>query len=197
MIKCSNCQKEYPDGTPFCDECGSALAQSQPPAPTQGPAPAGGQTDASVIQCPHCKGTHPAGTTFCDQTGQPIGGEAGSTATATAKAKLIILESPSQSAKDKEITLPDKPEALIGRTDPVNNNFPEVDLDSFGAYDAGVSRKHAKIIKSDTGYVIENTSQVNWTMVNKDKVDAGKQHPLADGDEILLGKLKLRFVVQK
>lgn len=57
-----------------------------------------------------------------------------------------------------------------------------------------VSGKHARIIKSDKGYSIEDLNSTNGTYVNGKLI---KQHALSDGDEIMIGKYKLSYVAQQ
>jgi len=54
----------------------------------------------------------------------------------------------------------------------------------------GVSRQHAKLVKSETGYTLEDMGSVNGVFVNGEKAE---NHPLQEGDEILVGKHILRY----
>lgn len=57
--------------------------------------------------------------------------------------------------------------------------------------DSSVSRKHARIIFANNSYVIENLSSTNPVIVNGDRISASKE--LKNGDEIILGVIKLKF----
>lgn len=67
------------------------------------------------------------------------------------------------------------PEILIGRkgdADIVLNN-------------QHVSRHHAKLVKSNDGYVLQDLASTHGTFINENRID---QQPLKDGDKISLGK---------
>lgn len=74
----------------------------------------------------------------------------------------------------------DQASVVIGRT-------PECDVI---LYDAGVSRRHARIFDEGAGFHIEDLGSSNGTIVNGSKV--GKQ-ALKDGDSITLGPVKFTF----
>jgi pSer/pThr/pTyr-binding forkhead associated (FHA) protein len=57
--------------------------------------------------------------------------------------------------------------------------------------DVTVSRKHAEIERSDSGYRIHDVGSLNGTYVNRVRVDAVD---LRNGDEIQVGKYRFKFV---
>lgn len=84
-------------------------------------------------------------------------------------------------------------ESNIGRWDADNGIFPDVDLDAFDP-DAKVSRRHARILRRDRGYFIEDLGSTNGTFVNRGRrLLPGSPQVLAEGDEIIVGKTFLRF----
>ncbi len=95
---------------------------------------------------------------------------------------------------DRVFGLEDKSEYTLGRADPATHSFPDIDLTPFGALDAGVSRRHAKITRLGGGrYYIMDLASTNYTHVNGERLEAFEPRPLADGDEIHMGTLKLIF----
>ncbi len=48
-----------------------------------------------------------------------------------------------------------------------------------------ISRKHARISKSDAGYMVEDLGSVNGTYVNGERLE--RPSPIADGDQVALG----------
>ncbi|MDX2010016.1 MAG: FHA domain-containing protein [Myxococcaceae bacterium] len=74
----------------------------------------------------------------------------------------------------------DQESVVIGRT-------PECDVI---LYDAGVSRRHARIFGEGAGFLIEDLGSSNGTVVNGSKV---AKQPLKDGDSIVLGPVKFTF----
>ena len=85
----------------------------------------------------------------------------------------------------------------IGRWDADGGIFPDVDLDTDDP-EAKVSRRHARISLRDGQYAIEDLGSTNGTFVNRGRrLKPGDQHPLKDGDEIIVGKTFLRFRIAK
>jgi CRP-like cAMP-binding protein len=84
-------------------------------------------------------------------------------------------------------------ETLVGRHDPVTDLRPDVDLTQLDLK-RSVSRRHARISKTDKGWVVtEEVGTLNGTFVNGAKLVTGEPHPLADGDRLGLGMVKLVF----
>ena len=57
--------------------------------------------------------------------------------------------------------------------------------------DITVSRRHVEVLRRKGGYVVRDVGSLNGTYVNRSRVEEG---PLADGDELQVGKFKLVFV---
>lgn len=86
-------------------------------------------------------------------------------------------------------------ESTIGRWDADNGIFPDVDLDAHDS-DAKVSRRHARIIRNNGGYFIEDLGSTNGTYVNRGRrLLPGNAQLLNDGDEVIVGKTFLRFKI--
>ena len=86
-------------------------------------------------------------------------------------------------------------ESTIGRWDADNGIFPDVDLDAFDD-DAKVSRRHARISRNNGSYFIEDLGSTNGTYVNRGRrLLPGNIQILNDGDEVIVGKTFLRFLV--
>jgi FHA domain/zinc-ribbon domain len=57
--------------------------------------------------------------------------------------------------------------------------------------DVTVSRRHALVKQSDGGFLIEDQGSLNGTFLNRRRIESA---PLADGDEVQIGKYKLTFL---
>jgi len=57
--------------------------------------------------------------------------------------------------------------------------------------DVTVSRHHARVLRDEGGYWVEDLNSLNGTYVNRKRIE---QHRLFDGDELQIGKFKLVFV---
>jgi hypothetical protein len=88
-------------------------------------------------------------------------------------------------------------ESLIGRWDADNGIFPDVDLDRYDP-EAKISRRHARILHNDGQYAIEDLGSTNGTFVNRGRrLIPGNSQLLKDGDEIIVGKTFLRFIISQ
>ena len=86
---------------------------------------------------------------------------------------------------------------LIGRWDPESGAFPEVDLEEEDA-EAKISRKHAVIEIAGSKACVRDADSRNGTYLNgSHKLEPGVVHELKHGDEIIVGKVVLRFEVPK
>ncbi len=80
----------------------------------------------------------------------------------------------------------------IGRRSGNTAPRPHVDLDRYGAFDAGVSRMHAAIHRKDDGFYIEDLGSSNGTWINETLLPPNEQFLLHNASEIRLGNLRLR-----
>ena len=87
----------------------------------------------------------------------------------------------------------DRNEVLLGRSDPLDQIEPDVDLSYYGGFEQGVSRRHAIIMSDENGYMLEDLGSTNGTVVNREKVIPGSPVNLVEGDVIHLGKMKAIF----
>ncbi len=91
-----------------------------------------------------------------------------------------------------------KEQVTIGRSDPVANFYPELDLTPYGGQDRGVSRRHATIVQDNEhkALYIEDLNSTNGTRINGFGLEPNRRYRLRDGDEVELGRVRmvLRFV---
>jgi hypothetical protein len=107
------------------------------------------------------------------------------------RAKLVIVRG---GTLGKQFALAG-PECLIGRWDPDHGIFPEVDLDEEDR-EANVSRRQARIVYEGGQYLLEDCGSTNGTFVNRGhRLIPGRRYVLKHGDEIIVGKLFLKFIV--
>jgi pSer/pThr/pTyr-binding forkhead associated (FHA) protein len=59
--------------------------------------------------------------------------------------------------------------------------------------DITVSRRHVEIRRTDEGYSVRDAGSLNGTYINRERID---ERPLANGDELQIGKFKLVFFVK-
>ncbi|MFN8002491.1 MAG: FHA domain-containing protein [Acidobacteriota bacterium] len=107
------------------------------------------------------------------------------------RAKLIIQRG-GQVGKEFPIA---NAESMIGRWDADGGIFPDIDLDQDDP-EAKVSRRHARIQFANNQYLIEDLGSTNGTFINRGpRLLPGNKQPLNHGDEIIVGKTFLKFVL--
>lgn len=70
--------------------------------------------------------------------------------------------------------------------------LPHIDLEQYGAFDAGVSRLHAAIHREDDGFYIEDLGSSNGTWVDEMQVQPETRRKLRNACRLRLGNLRLR-----
>lgn len=86
-------------------------------------------------------------------------------------------------------------ECSIGRLDPVNEIFPDVDLTSCDPQ-VSVSRRHARILRRGNGFQVVEEQATNGTYLNSQRISTHLPIELRSGDEIMFGAVKMRFAVE-
>jgi pSer/pThr/pTyr-binding forkhead associated (FHA) protein len=93
------------------------------------------------------------------------------------------------------IEVGDKAELILGRLDEPSGSFPDVDLGPHGGRDAGVSRRHARLVLVGGGLsYIMDLSSTNGTCLNGEPCEPLAHYRLRDGDRVDLGELGLIFI---
>lgn len=189
MITCPNCKTSNLDTSRFCDECGTRLPSTgvpayEPPAPTYAPPPT-----ADVVQRPVSVTSIGVPPIEVEPSTSEIASNSSPGVAGVAHATMVIERGDGPGTEFKLINN----ESIIGRWDADNGVFPDVDLDAFDN-DAKVSRRHAKIYRSNGAYFIEDLGSTNGTYVNRGRrLLPGNPQVISDGDEVIVGKTFLRF----
>ncbi|HSK70110.1 MAG TPA: FHA domain-containing protein, partial [Pyrinomonadaceae bacterium] len=93
----------------------------------------------------------------------------------------------------------EKDDNLVGRRDPMSNIFPEIDLSKYDPQ-TKISRRHARIWREGSKFLVEDLSSSNGTLVmplvgNAFRLVPHQPHALTNGEKIKLGDTTLHFVV--
>lgn len=143
-----------------------------PPVAVPVEQPAGGRP------CDRCGRINKPGARFCAGCGAPLG------AAPTAR---MLISSPRSSWEQKIDRLP----VHIGRRDPRQNHYPELDL---AEHDRGIaSRRHAIIDRDGDYYTIVDLGSTNGTRVNGALLPANQPQRLRTGDRIKIGEVEIEF----
>ncbi len=104
-------------------------------------------------------------------------------------ARLIAVQA------NQPIPLPEKGEIHVGRLDPVNQIFPDVDLTNYDPQ-ISTSRRHAVILRQGDAFFVQEEKATNGTYINGQRLSSSKPLELRSGDEILFGGVRMRFAVE-
>ncbi|HEY5484447.1 MAG TPA: FHA domain-containing protein [Propionibacteriaceae bacterium] len=206
-VTCSNGHENL-DGMTFCEECGVELTAltDRAPAPAP-PPPVPMATEPDAAPAPAVAGTSdPAGgsgaetVVSVDQVlvPEPLPPAAPELASAAPVAAPpsggAYIEVASGPFTGRRFTVTE-PSCTLGRWDMDSGAFPEVDLSDVDS-DAKISRKHAKITKDGGRFLVEDLGSLNGTSHNRSpRLLPGDQRELHPGDELIVGRLFLRFGV--
>lgn len=160
-----------------------------------------------MIECPVCKHSEFVGTLYCTECGTrlvhtaPIelegeladldsnnGAPSGPGLAAGAVFGLRVL------ATGDMVSLAGRDNYTLGRSAGSQAIVPDVDLDTYGAQDQGISRLHAEIRLDGSGAHVVDLDSVNGTLVNGKKIEPQEPHVLRNKDVVQLGHLKLQVI---
>jgi pSer/pThr/pTyr-binding forkhead associated (FHA) protein len=91
------------------------------------------------------------------------------------------------------LILPQQGEVLIGRGDPQAASRPDVDLGPHGGGQAGVSRRHARLLFSPGSWMLEDLNSTNGTFLNSAPVPPGQPVQIRTGDILRCSQVTLIF----
>ncbi len=221
IIHCPSCGKEVQPGMKFCDNCGANLTESVTMGSsiqTQ----SGSQPEGSLI-CAQCGAVLEPDSNFCDNCGAPVQKVPQTYAShqplytsqpASAHTQIMPPElwgtSPQQVAapsytpaiparlvvQSTQIPLPfpaGKTEWSVGRADPLEGVYPDIDLTDHGGDELGVSRHHARIYMQGNQFYVVDLQSTNHTFVNQQRLLPNVPQVLSHGDAVRFGQAKLNF----
>ena len=97
----------------------------------------------------------------------------------------------------REVRLPSATEVYIGRLDADHGVFPDLDLTPDVTLKDGISRRHCKIHRRGSIYLVEDVGSSNGTFLNGLRLSPYLLYELKDGDELQLGNVKLKVIIQE
>ncbi|HSU25035.1 MAG TPA: FHA domain-containing protein [Pyrinomonadaceae bacterium] len=187
MIRCQSCGTGNLDGSQYCDECGTKL-----PAASTAPS-SKAEFRSSSTSNPSFRGANVTSVGIPPIIEAPqIDDQSEKQNNNKKKESHARLTIERGAGASTEFHLSAE-ESNIGRWDADNGVFPDVDLDAFDP-DAKVSRRHARIMRRNGAYMIEDLGSTNGTFLNRGRrLLPGSPQTLDEGDEIIVGKTFLRF----
>lgn len=194
MIKCQVCATENIDSSQFCDECGSALDKT----PIQSSEVEVISNKVQNFEKPVFQGANVTSIgipAILEELKDPSGENENRIHEKPRGAHSTLVIERGEAVGTEFILSTE--ESYIGRWDADNGVFPDVDLDAYDT-EAKVSRRHSRIIFSNNRYSIEDLGSTNGTYVNRGRrLIPGNAHVLNNGDEVIVGKIFLRFNINQ
>jgi hypothetical protein len=151
----------------------------------------------SDVFCNNCGHRNQMGSNFCSSCGQPLERASDEPATIT-----FSLDSDDGEALEIDLASVGDGGRLVVTRGP--NTGSEWDLEhvitTAGRHpdsdifldDVTVSRRHVEIERTPTGSVVRDVGSLNGTYLNQQRIEGDT--PIANGDELQVGKFKLVFV---
>ncbi|MEI7555521.1 FHA domain-containing protein [Candidatus Chlorohelix sp.] len=182
MIICPNCGIKQIEGTLFCNDCGIDLTNLEEDAnSSHDPSREGKFTTANIppsnFSMPVVSEQMPLVTPPTVATG-PIRKDL----------KLVVLNT------GRRMECPDRSNIIIGRSDAISGETPDIDLSPDDALELGVSRRHACITFREGIPFLTDLGSTNRTFINRQVLMRGQPSMLKDGDEIRMGNAILKVL---
>ena len=164
MVRCRVCQANYVTNTIYCTECGAYLLEAE-------------ELETEPMEV--------AQINWVGKARSPQPGDADLPRTGPLCIRLII----GKGARKRELEVLLVKPIRLGRSDPSQNIFPEVDLTDDLAMETGVSREHVAIFGRGGVVMVEDLGSTNGTLLNGERLDPYMPEPLQHGDQLQLGQL--------
>lgn len=191
MVQCPRCSAELLDTDQYCGRCGIRLKSS---ARTPGSAARSSLLRPEAdLECESLPWVSKSLAGMGPESAVPTGPREATPIDipATPTARLVVIR---HGQLVREFPLQGT-QWLIGRWDPQQRVFPDVDLDDDDP-EATVSRRHAYLVYQDGQYLIEDLGSTNGTFINRGhRLIPGRRYVVQDGDEIIVGKTFLKLVI--
>lgn len=200
MVNCPTCRSQQMNGTLFCSECGTDLQTPASPTFTltdNNPSPAfvqNVQTSAVATRPPTnssgAKGSPPPRPMSPPDPPAPSAptGHNRRNAPVRSNFRLIVLNT------GRIIDCPYQENVIVGRSDAVTGEIPDIDLTPDNAIELGVSRRHACFTFREEQPFLTDLGATNRTFINRQVMMRGQPYEVADGDELRFGNVIVKVI---
>jgi pSer/pThr/pTyr-binding forkhead associated (FHA) protein len=106
------------------------------------------------------------------------------------KVALLVLDN------SVAIHIRGREEFTLGRSTKGQTIIPDIDLNPFNAYEAGVSRLHANLTIAGGNVFIHDLGSANGTHLNGRRIDPHVEQPIQHGDILTFGQLKVQVLIK-
>lgn len=149
--------------------------------------------------CPHCGHNNMEGIVYCAQCGialqavplttRQLGGDDIQGGTDTLGNDDVLMLQVDTNAPPIMVQI--RNEVILGRTTDQAPGTTYINLTEFGGDQHGVSRRHARLLRDNKAVYLMDLNSTNGTRLNGEPLPASVERRLRDGDEIMLGRLRL------
>lgn len=164
MIECPTCKHSEFVGTLNCSECGTQLIHTAPIGPGSDFTEL--NESADTFEAPPLGPSLAAGAIF----------------------GLRVMKTGDM------VSLAGRDSYTLGRSAGSQAIVPDVDLDTYGAQDQGISRLHAEIRMDETGVHVVDLDSVNGTLINGKRIEPQEPKEIHNKDIIQLGNMQLQVI---
>jgi hypothetical protein len=179
-MNCPSCGNEIFAGDPFCDNCGADLRNIQvAPPPVVAPPVAPPAAPPPVAPPPVAP----------PPVAPPVVAPPLAAADTSAVGPRLVVKD-----TGAVCMLPVGRDIIVGRSDPIDGIFPDVDLTVHDTL-TGVSRRHARLHEQGSQWFIRDLNSTNYTVVNRQRLQPDQDFLIEPGDEIRFGRLTMIFQV--
>jgi hypothetical protein len=149
--------------------------------------------------CPHCGTENLEGVIYCEKCGialipMPLAtrqleeGEEHKNSDDLGADNVVILQI---GTEETPMLVQMRNEVIFGRVTEQSDRTTYINLTPYGAEEAGVSRRHARLLRDNKAVFLMDLNSTNGTRLNGESLAASVEKRLRDGDEITLGRLKV------
>jgi pSer/pThr/pTyr-binding forkhead associated (FHA) protein len=137
--------------------------------------------------------TFAPGVLFCSECGKQLFDEQADHAERVwTQAHFVVATS----GRQQSVPLREGEPLMIGRADPDEGHWPQLDLGGDEGQALGVSRRHAVIAVIGADVVIIDQSSVNGTWIGDDHLMPDQPYPLPETARLRLGRLQVQVVLE-
>lgn len=154
--------------------------------------------------CPHCGQENLEGVVFCQKCGValvavPLTTRQFEDNTNVGTDELMLKDALilQMEGEEASIMVQIRREVILGRVTDQSDETTYINLTPYKAEDAGVSRRHARLVRDNRAVYLSDLNSTNGTRLNGEPLAAGLEKRLRDGDEISLGKFKIYVYFQR
>lgn len=163
--------------------------------------------------CPVCKNKNEGSAVFCKYCGALLGYQPWESSVTTVNTDALekgvakIAESLIDKSlipeggialytagASKPIYLYFEKELILGRKIEKGIDASLLDLTELGGYQMGLSRRHALIRKTETGFEIIDLASTNGSWLNDERLVPNKPYPLPSGSQLRFGRMRLLVI---